>query len=563
MAELTYTVTVASGNLYGGGTGSVYYLDGARNSTGPGTVSWVQGATLRFEQSDNSNDNHPLIFSTNTSTSGIISSGITYYLDGSSNQTNYTNTTTFNAATTRYVEVTPSSQTDFYYLCYVHGIGMGGIFDITSTTWGALTWGEGLWSQQGNMGVSVSGISLTSAIGSETFSANADVTVSGISLSSSIGTALGFSLHTQAVTGQSASASVSSVVAGTGDIVGLSSAGQLTSTIGSVTATAIIEIGWGGDTWGENQWGDLSGSEPTITGQQLTSTLGTLQSITANADVSVVGQSLTSTQGTTAGGASVAVLVTGSLESMAVGSTVVGIGAPVVGQSLTSTIGTATVDESTLTGIGWGRGEWGEFAWGDSFSVQLTGQSLTSSIGNETAFTDITVSVSGSQANFTQGSFSLQIDQDIFVLASEDQLDIINGGVSGTIGVATVDVTGQSATLSQGSTVGGVKTPVDVTGIQLTSTLGTTTLEQTTVESVTGQQIAMSLGQHAEIPGQIIGVGGLQLASSIGSVTADGTAATDVTGIQMTISVGSPNITAWAEVNPGVNNVWAEVDLAA
>ena len=39
-ATQTYAVTVASGNLYGGGTGNVFYLDGARNSTGPGTVSW-------------------------------------------------------------------------------------------------------------------------------------------------------------------------------------------------------------------------------------------------------------------------------------------------------------------------------------------------------------------------------------------------------------------------------------------------------------------------------------------------------------------------------------------
>ena len=31
MAEFTYTVTVASGSLYGGGTGNVFYLDGARN----------------------------------------------------------------------------------------------------------------------------------------------------------------------------------------------------------------------------------------------------------------------------------------------------------------------------------------------------------------------------------------------------------------------------------------------------------------------------------------------------------------------------------------------------
>ena len=105
MAEQTYTVTVASGNLYGGGTGNVYYLDGARNATGPGTVSWVNGGTLRFEQSDNSNDNHPLIFSTTTSKDQYLTSGVTYYLDGASNYSAYTNTGTFNAATTRYVEM--------------------------------------------------------------------------------------------------------------------------------------------------------------------------------------------------------------------------------------------------------------------------------------------------------------------------------------------------------------------------------------------------------------------------------------------------------------------------
>ena len=161
MANYTYTVTVASGNLYGGGTGNVFYLDGVRNSTGPGTVSWVNGGTLRFEQSNASNDGHPLVFSTSTSTSGIISSGVTYYLDGASNQAGYTNTTTFNAATTRYVEVTPSSETDFYWLCFVHGIGMGGIFDITQKTWGAQSWGTGVWSDQSFNSVAVTGTALT------------------------------------------------------------------------------------------------------------------------------------------------------------------------------------------------------------------------------------------------------------------------------------------------------------------------------------------------------------------------------------------------------------------
>ena len=68
-------------------------------------------------------------------------------------------------------------------------------------------------------------------------------------------------------------------------------------------------------------------------------------------------------------------------------------------------IGAATVDESILTGEGWGRAEWGEFAWGVNYSVAVTGQSLSSSIGEETAFTDCTVQVSGQSLTSTLGSF--------------------------------------------------------------------------------------------------------------------------------------------------------------
>mgnify|MGYP003135692278 FL=1 len=453
MAEYTYTVTVASGNLYGGGTGNVYYLNGARNSTGPGTVNWGQGGTLRFEQSASSNDNHPLIFSTTTSRDQYLTSGVTYYLDGASNYANYVNTTTFNAATTRYVEVTPSSATDFYYLCYVHGIGMGGIFDIESNVWGGLSWGNGVWGDQGHVDVSVTGISLTSTIGNETHVIDHQVTA--------------------------------------------------------------------------------------------------------------VGQQLTSSIGTPVGGTSALVSVTGSLESMAVGQTLVGIGAITSGVSMSSSIGAATVDESTLTGEGWGRAAWGEFAWGVNYSVALTGQTLTSSIGEEAGFTDVTVSVTGSSLTSTQGIISLVGDFGIVVLPAEDQLDFTIGSVSFEAD-ANVTVTSAGSITSQvGNAAGGLKTPVDVTGIQLTSTIGTITLQQTTIEPVTGQQLAMSLGQHDEIPGQIIGVGGLQLTSSVGSVTAVGSSIVDVTGIQFTSSVGSPNITAWAEINPGVNNIWTEVDRAA
>tara|TARA_R100001086_G_scaffold116059_1_gene59495 strand:- start:246 stop:725 length:480 start_codon:yes stop_codon:yes gene_type:complete len=130
----SYAVTVASGTLYiVGGTGNVFYLDGLRNMS----LSIAQGTVIKFSQDNSSNDNHPLFITTSNSTdlatlkSGIISSDVVYYLDGTSNQTNYTNTTTFNAASERYVEWTPSSTGTYYYACWIHGIGMGGMIQIT------------------------------------------------------------------------------------------------------------------------------------------------------------------------------------------------------------------------------------------------------------------------------------------------------------------------------------------------------------------------------------------------------------------------------------------------
>ena len=152
MADQTYTVTVASGTLYiSGGTGNVFYLNGSRDMA----LEWVEGGTLRFDQSDSSNNNHPLLFTNSTSDPGgnIISAGVTYYLDGSSNQAAYSNTTSFNAATTRYVEIAPASSTDFHYYCYVHGIGMGGAIDITQNTWGAMLWGENQYGSQNHVDV--------------------------------------------------------------------------------------------------------------------------------------------------------------------------------------------------------------------------------------------------------------------------------------------------------------------------------------------------------------------------------------------------------------------------
>jgi len=83
MADKTLTITVASGSEYPSGTGNVYYIDGAR--PGDWTVTWLANATLRFDLSDSSNDNHPLVFSTSNSTTlstfraGVFSTNVVYY----------------------------------------------------------------------------------------------------------------------------------------------------------------------------------------------------------------------------------------------------------------------------------------------------------------------------------------------------------------------------------------------------------------------------------------------------------------------------------------------------
>ena len=105
MADVVFTVTVPFG------TGGGYYIDSVQKPV----ISVVTGGTFRFNQNDVSNNSHPLILSTTQSTAGLISTGVSYYLDGASNATNYRNTSLFNAATVRYIEITVTETSDFYY----------------------------------------------------------------------------------------------------------------------------------------------------------------------------------------------------------------------------------------------------------------------------------------------------------------------------------------------------------------------------------------------------------------------------------------------------------------
>ena len=413
MANLTVTVAVATGTQYQvGGSGNVFTFNGSQPASY--TFPWVETGTVRLEQSGSSNDGHPLIFSTSNSTvlatmrTGIISSGVTYYLDGSSNQSDYTNTTTFNEATTRYIEIAPTSQTDFYFACWVHGISMGGIVDLTQTTWGALSWSEGEWNQQNEVGIAVTGVEITSSIGTaqafnsegwgrETWSSG-DWGTTGTSIQ-------------VAVTGQS-----------------------ITSGIGTPVVEDDIEVGWGRKTWGNLAWGDAYSA--LVTGQQITSALGSII-VQANAKVHPTALTITSGYGvvdieadatyvhvqapqiTSAVGSAVGfgqpVIVTGVQITSAIGAgqAVGGVDVTVTGQAITSSLGsprtftdiTIKPTAQTITSaVGIAR---------QISSVDVVGQAITSALGSITVFTDVVVKPDGLEATGSTGVLGIRAYSDV------------------------------------------------------------------------------------------------------------------------------------------------------
>ena len=55
-----------------------------------------------------------------------------------------------------------------YIYCHYHGIGMGGPIFLANNTYGSGAWGNGLWNDQGNSEVDLTGLSLTSSVGDGT-----------------------------------------------------------------------------------------------------------------------------------------------------------------------------------------------------------------------------------------------------------------------------------------------------------------------------------------------------------------------------------------------------------
>jgi hypothetical protein len=400
MADLTVTVTVATGTHYiEGGSGHVYFFNGSQPTDF--TFPWVEDGTVRLDQSGSSNDDHPLIFSTSNSTdlttmrAGIISSGVTYYLDGSSTEADYTDADTFNAATTRYIEITPASATDFYFSCWVHGIGMGGIVDITQTTWGALGYGLPGW---GGVSASLTGFSITAALGDLAYAAADD---------------------------------------GWGrDAWGDNAWGENATTVildGFEITTRMGPDAWGTGTWSDSTWGGQPFALTTtpamaigVTGLEATGSLGTPQ---INYDFKVV-------------------LTESLLGTLSLGSLSINNGADhtqgLGGIAITGSLGSPNVEIIALpTGF---SATMALNAAGlivdDTKIVDITGIAATGSLGSLTV-ADMAIGLSGIAITGSVGSMTVT-DMQIGLLGIEMSGALGSGGVS-PLHYKDVDITGNTS----------------------------------------------------------------------------------------------------------------------
>jgi len=111
--------------------GGVFVVDGNSQED----IYLARGTTFFINQDDSTNDGHPFVISTTTPSTTVYNTGVVYLLDNVvTTESDWVNTTNFNAATTRRIRVTlQQGSPTLYYTCYIHGASMGGNIYATAT----------------------------------------------------------------------------------------------------------------------------------------------------------------------------------------------------------------------------------------------------------------------------------------------------------------------------------------------------------------------------------------------------------------------------------------------
>jgi|TARA_R110000803_G_scaffold95165_1_gene162939 hypothetical protein len=464
--SVTRTFTVTVGNP---GAGNRYYLDGVLQAT----INIAENGTYRFDQSDGSNNGHPLKFST---TSNGTHSGGSEYTTG----VTYNGTPGQAGAYTQIV-VAVSAPTLYYYCQYHSGMG-GQANTVDDDTYGMWAWGTNEWGDQGPIVFTPTGVAATSSVGSVVAAQTVTAALTGVQSTSSVGSPTLNLLTLAALTGVSA-----------------------TSAVGAIEAENAE--GWGRQEFGNSGWGVDFAVKIGTTGAApsgLTSSLGTPVA-EEFLDVPITAPS---NQGVSAVGS----ITTNELLTV-----------PLTGLQSTSELGSF---DNAGTLVGWGRNGWGEEPYGDSFNklVQPAGLSSTSSVG-AIAPDGLTLGITApSAATSSVGSLSLEF---AYVPTGQSATSSVGQLLIG-LGVT---LTGVSATSSVGAIA-----PADVmglTGLLTTSSVGSLQIDNTELVEPTGQSATSSVGSLITEIG--VPLTGLSTTSSVGTILPDDVVG--LTGVSVTASI--------------------------
>ena len=191
-------------------------------------------------------------------------------------------------------------------------------------------------------------------------------------------------------------------------------------------------------------------------------------------------------------------------------------------------------------------------------TIQLTGVTASTTLGGIQVDPDVIAT--GQSLTTNIGPYSIQADGTGVILQGENELETAVGNISLDIAV-DAPLTGSAMTTAVGTVT--ATFTVDVSGIDITTSAGTLAMSGDANVSVTTNLLTISDGDEDISIDVTASVTGQNLTTAINSVTVSVDTPVDVTGQQLTISEGNTGTIAWSNVDPGVSNVWVEVDIAA
>tara|TARA_R110002074_G_scaffold146491_1_gene296061 strand:+ start:66 stop:1286 length:1221 start_codon:yes stop_codon:yes gene_type:complete len=393
----TFTVTVQSTD-----SGNKYLIDGVQQAT----INIAENGTYKFDQSDNTNNGHPLKFST---TSGGTHSGGSEYTTG----VTYNGTPGQAGAYTQ-ITVAESAPTLYYYCQYHSGMG-GQANTVDDNTYGMWAWGTNEWGDQGPIEITLTAPAVaTSSVGSVIASQEVTVSITAPStLTSSFG---------------SISLDLTSVIP-------LTAPSQMTSQLGSFDNAGTL-VGWGRNGWGEEPYGDSFNKLEQLSGLSVTSSVG---SVIAAVGVSLTGISSTSSVGALSPADVMG--LTGVSSTTSVGSVIIGEGVPLTAPAVaTASVGAILpADVVGLTGLSTTSGV-GSLVIANEEIVIPTGQSITSSVGS--LVIEIGVPLTGVSATTSVGAIS---PADVVALTGFEVTSEVGTTGFGTLAYKDIDITGNTS----------------------------------------------------------------------------------------------------------------------